>query len=286
MENQCTLNKKIRIIILLAVISLFGNLGEAQSVSINFSIEWRHENCYMPIACESDSIPILVIEYINLTDTSFYFQQVGNTSDCDFPRFPVDGIYSSPNTQCRNIYDLAINIKDKHKNRIFSVMISSLFSISEMHQQHSSPNDDISLVYNLLRKLNDCGSLFDDGYNWANGDLSYEKVLFYEKHSNAKPNNSLFRYAIDNMVLLDKYHKNLVFLRPNTTEYRYYNLIGFWYTGGCYTFRLPPNYKSPNFVYGWASVEKIKLPSNINGFSLYNGSFQTNEVTLNNCALP
>jgi hypothetical protein len=79
-----------------------------------------------------------------------------------------------------------------------------------------------------------------------------------------------------------------VFLNPNETYSDSFNLIGFQYLGGTFSFKILPN-TNKNYVvaepYWDKTLEKwvypeIMLPLKVGEYELYQGQFMSNELTV------
>lgn len=272
----------MKAIIIFRYLTLFlmivqGSLVHAQDVSVMLSIKKEKAAHFAPIALDNDSIPFLIVEYENRTDSSLYLHRVANSSENEFPLLPIIGVYSClRNTP--NLYELAIASKGRNSGKRYSVTLQSCFEV--MTEKHRFETEWIINVYRFLSSIEESiagnNRLFTDYYYWEQNDFSQESVLYYEEHKDDKGIST----SIDSIMMLDRYRKNLVFLPPRSKVIHRYNLIGFWYVGGDYLFKLPDDYQPPRSVYDKTFRHLIDLPESIDGFKLYKGTFVSNEVLL------
>lgn len=278
MESNCTMNNKMIFRNLMLFLMLMLNaFAHAQDVYVKLSIKEDKAEHFLPIAVDGDSIPFLYVEYENGTDSSIYLHRIGISSENDFPLLPIVGIYSYLKNP-PNLYELAIVSKGKNKGHEFTVQIQSIFNV--MTKDHRIETEWIINVYRFLANIRYGivvnNNSYSDCYGWEENDFSPESVCYYEKHKEYMG----FSLPIDSMMLLERYRKNLVFLPPHSKVVHRYNLIGFWYVGGDYLFKLPDDYQSPRSVYDKTFRHLLNLPESIDGFRLYEGAFKSNEVML------
>ncbi len=278
MEHKCAMKKKLifkSIIILLMLLQYYSVYS--QDVSLTFSIKKVKAEHYSPIACDDDSIPFLFVEYENGSDSSIYLHRIGKTTEDDFPLLPIIGIYSFL-TNAPNLYELAIASKGKNRGQKYSVQIRSDFIV--MTENHHFETEWIINVYRFLASIRTSiignSTSYTDCYCWEEKDFSQESICYYEKHKD----DWGFSLPIDSIMMLERYRKNLVFLPPHSKVVHRYNLIGFWYVGGDYLFKLPEEYWPTQSVYLKGSTKTIPLPHIIDGYALYQGNIKTNEVIL------
>lgn len=251
--------------------------AHSQDVSVKLSIKEDKAEHFLPVAVDGDSIPFLYVEYENGTDSSIYLHRIGISSENDFPSLPMVGIYSYLKNP-PNLYELAIASKGRNKGQEFTVQIRSNFNV--MNENHRIETEWIINVYRFLANIRYGivvnNNTYSDCYSWEENDFSPESVRYYENH---KDKND-FSIPFDSIMMLERYRKNLVFLPPRSKVVHWYNLIGFWYVGGDYLFKLPDNYQSLQRVYDKKFRHTIELPKSIDGFKLYKGTIKSNEVLL------
>lgn len=278
MESDGTMkNKMIFKNLMLFLILMLNACAHAQDVSVKLSIKEGKAEHFLPVAVDGDSIPFLYVEYENGTDTSIYLHRIGISTENDFPLLPHVGIYSYLKNP-PNLYELAIASKGRNKGQKFTVQIRPSFYV--MTESQRIETEWIINVYRFLANIRYGivvnNNEYSDCYSWEENDFSSEAVRYYENH---KDENE-FSIPFDSIMMLERYRKNLVFLPPRSKVIHRYNLIGFWYVGGEYLFKLPDNYQPPRSVYDKTFRYLLDLPDSIDGFKLYKGTIKSNETLL------
>ena len=275
------------IIILFAVIIQF--ISFAQCVKVELSIEWKEAKHLSPIAENGEKIPFLNIKYINTCDTAFYFQKIGNSNRLNYPTLLSLILLNYP--ELPNRYELAKIGKNKCSKEKFVVEISDMFEIKDSSKlkeiEHGTHiiNENILNVYTFLERIQH-RKTSNDIEIWNINDFSNENIIFYkENESKIKNENWVFNFNIDELEkygsFIEKCYYNLIFLKPKREYTETYNLVGFWYVGGNYLFKIEeikdylftyPDYKK--------TLYKDFFPDNFNGYKLYKGNITSNEIYL------
>ena len=250
------------------------NTLNAQSVSINLSVEWGQSMHFAPIANDNDTIPYLVVEYGNTTDSAYYLQRIVAYKGNEFPVCGESVLMNYGNPP-PNRYELALRSSLNYTGEKHTVTMDDVFIIEDGNGNERGLS--IYNVHEFLNRISYFGSTsIRSYYFWDENDFSPESVRYYENH---KDEND-FSIPFDSIMMLERYRKNLVFLPPRSKVVHRYNLIGFWYVGGDYLFKLPDNYQPTRSVYRKGSSETIPLPQVIDGYVLYQGNIKSNEVML------
>lgn len=246
----------------------------AQSVTINLSVEWERSMHFAPIANANDTIPYLVVEYGNTTDSAYYLQRIVAYKGNEFPVCGESVLMNYGNPP-PNWYELALRSSLNYTGEKHIVTMDDAFIVEDSNGNKRGLS--IYNVHEFLNRISYFGSIsIESYYYWEENDFIPEAVRYYENH---KDENE-FSIPFDSIMMLERYRKNLVFLPPRSKVIHRYNLIGFWYVGGEYLFKLPDNYQPPRSVYDKTFRYLLDLPDSIDGFKLYKGTIKSNETLL------
>ena len=249
-----------QIILFLATFLVFESYG--QNLSIELSIEWKHEESDIYSKLNNNEIPFLKIRYNNLTCDSIYLPKIYKnhsylpqfTSGTIFAEFKLSDFnnISVPHTKW-NVFIGGI----PPNNIQWEVLADSI----DYYSEHE--------VGEINQKLSD---IYDSVFRFGeSNNTKYDKISEIKEHQ-----------------ILGKFKEDFVFLTPNSNHTECYSLVGFKMLGGCYSFLLAVN-KISEFLPiapSWSAEQdkwifkEVKLPDKAADYHLYSGKYYTNKVTV------
>jgi len=238
----------------------------SQNVSVELSIEWQTNNIKLPQEEYSTSsfkyTPYLCITYRNYTNSDIYCLKLINEGN----KYPLLNSNILHGLSTSNISDYNFS------NKNFMVYIDA----SVFRNGYWQITSDTS---NMPTRT-------DQGINGILGDFyDYAREISEFNFDSIVPYHFSVEDVTANSIAKNNYN-DFVFLKNNELYTEKFNLLGFYLLGGNYTFYLKDqsftnyilgeeywNVKEQSWVY-----QEIPLPSIVNGYNLYAGSFNTNSV--------
>lgn len=255
--------KKITVVLLIFV--CFFNTF-AQSVIIKSSIEWRATNDATTTKIKFEKTPFLKLEYINNTKKSIYFKKI--PTQFNFPCFILLN-KTNEFSEINKFNKILLNKKNKIVLSDFNAF-STTWELLDGDYQNNEEEYAISIYNNYLTAIY---SFYD-----ANNEKKVVPFLY--------GNNKL---KISKENILSSLKEYFIFLKPNQCFEDYFDLTGFCFLGGTYTFSLRDqdikDYVITNNYWDGNQNKMIYnkefLPLEINGFKLFKGKIKTNEISIN-----
>ena len=238
----------------------------SQPVSIELSIEWKHNMHYKKYRVSD--IPFLKITYRNKSDSPLYFFKMAKSKTV-FPNIMMGRNMNFSKKEIKYLKHIFDYSKGQYvvslagppfKNLKWEILPDSVNPKSP--HEISGINDFVSGVYSYLSK---------NKFN-----LGEEPPLDFTETD------------IDEKGIFGKLKDSFVFLDIVGEYAESYNLIGFQLVGGNFSFSIDLDTLS-NFVYAdpyWDELKHhweykiIELPSKVDKYSLYSGTFSSNKVLL------
>ncbi len=248
----------MRLIILFLICSF---VSFAQTVSIELSIEWKKTKSNNWKTYKLKETPFLNIKYVNNSNDSIYFGKPNKYFDfvtlaiiCNRNKIKKDSNYFKKLKKTDGNY--TVNISYKYFDNLWEVLDEN----EKYNEEHESSylNLDLQDIYRLL----------------------YKK---YKPVSNPFFNNN--KIDINKESIMSQLKDFFIFLKPNQIYSDSYDLTGFKILGGNYNFILTNIELVDSVETVFLEDEKVykkeKLPMKINGFNLYVGKVNTNNISVN-----
>ena len=277
---------------LISLIIIFGyciNI-HAQDLSIELSIRWEQNNKFPLYFKEENRVPYLVIRLRNLGNKNIYFFNPFLNNNSKIPSIIGPTFHNSnydSKAQLNKLYKKYSSSDETHFVMIgnFGHLEGSSFEILDLKNYQNDNEIEIEIpgsfraveLYNLYQ-------LFRLQKYFDLKNLNKQTILFnYQNKKTINRLNELSKCIIqmENTFFSNSSNKsdlsinenNLVFLKPNETKEIEFNLLGFKIIGGEYEIGL-------NFSRISEFSLEEKLPKQIKGFQLYQGSFLSNNLKI------
>lgn len=240
----------------------------AQSVSVSFHIVWNASDEVPLVACAGDSVPFLEVTYANLSDSALYIPSLGRSNAEDrYPSMAITSFISPTQT----IDELVASYHHANKSeKTISVDVSELFClhVDDLAEDWSWQINCIHSYLELKR-----AAMHPEAHSAeCKGDSPSPTCACVCERAchNRSPKQGAANFNVGS------FSQELVFLKPHSTVTCTFDLMGFWHVGGAYEFCMEQDASSPQTIMRFADA--IHLPEQINGFSLYQGQFLTEEA--------
>jgi len=256
---------KVKTLLIIALLFLQWNFVFSQCISIELSVTWKMG--YDIFNKDSViSIPMLNITYRNNCDTNYYFFKVSPRKD----GYSMVRCYALRNIFDHELQKIAKSYQYNYTNRAFNVLIGKGNSINKAWE---IVEDTIEFFLKDPSK---------ERISCALQDI-YQYLCSERYNKSTKNNHKCFEPSIvtPENILSGSGLERFVFLKPNETHIDTYNLIGYKFVEGSFTFHIDQNVIK-NYVLGLDAGRtiEIKLPAVVGEYQLYSGSFNTNKVTV------
>ena len=240
----------------------------SQNISVELSTIWKKTEKKRWNKIRLAQTPYLILKYTNLCDKPIYMLKPSSSFD-----FSVNFMI------CSNEKEL---IDKKYLNKL----------------QSNYTNKKFEVVISGISDLNSKWVVLDDGQNyWEEYESSFQNLYLQNIYSNFykdfRPNKQN-HLSKDNIFIINKdsiseeFKHHFLFLEKSESLIISYDLTGFQVLGGNYTFKLSTD-ESKNYVEttnSWDENQKMWiykkefLPLIVNGFNLYEGKINTNEISI------
>lgn len=255
--------------------------GNAQGISVSFSIEWEPVGACEPLTNEQDSIPFLCIAYSNLTDTAFYFSSISREVGLCCPEIgPEELVYlSAP-------INLEHNIKGTRRQDtvLYDIPLrGSLWAEGRGLFYFANCIESVHSAYLSKRhlKTNDSRNIFTKVF-WTEENMTPEAFELYDSFLDSSLEMDEIRDP-QKRHIIQNFSNALVFLRPYEAVVQSRCLIGFWYMGGNYRFFLENGFKPEPGAIAFVPYKShfVPFPETLHGYTLYKGQIKAeNDVLL------
>lgn len=271
--------------------------GYSQGISVELSVDWRRMEYQFnipPIQADSTVlVPFMKVVYRNLTEEDIYFPTFRyNFSEFyrSYQTYPPVILSGLMNTQM-DMADRAEKAHLLYKDEFYKVEICDgsweVFLKPQIDTSKEYESDiinnafwEIHVVLETQDELNELKinkqlSCFEHPDKET---VSYREAQSLISEKRELETNILQMYSLSEDDVGAQYSDRFTFLKGGEIYEHEYSLVGFYILGGSYEFII-----SDNLFLGYIQgmyMQKIFLPTLVNGHQLYVGDFLTNSVEI------
>lgn len=268
--------------------------GCGQEMSLGLSIEWRKAESGLPVSSlrfkSVKQIPYLKLTYKNLTGRDLY---VKKPFDGQGSQPPLSMTFTLPTkleteTDCEQLFSSLP--ETDYKVQIRSSWEVSTLSFDTSREHEPDPiNDQLLEIYEILdvqASLNALGMrqqlpCFNDPDKGEISFRSARQLIFKEKKSLGIIEPLAMTYPsrpLNAEEIAGEFSEAFVFLRAGEVYEQEISLAAFQLVGGNYEFMLSEESFQPHVI--GKDGQRYNLPSQVNGFQLYDKAFLTNQLKI------
>lgn len=263
------------------------------STILSCSFWGKGQNVYITISAEIDSTVLdnqttnddcqchLKITYENNTDTAIYFEKVMKDvqmeNEIGVPQFIGGGLYNPPKTTISTI---------DYSND--SIIITIPLGPNQRWSAYSNITFSSSSIIHVLEE--DLEIYYDQLYHnsYPNKTYTFSNELIQQAHSSGHYKELVNDFIENQTDSLAKYSDFFVFLKPKETYSDYFDMSGFIYFRGHYSFMIRDNYWHNSIIIEEKYDEVLKrgiqvtkpFPESIGIYKLYTGPIESNVLSV------